>query len=296
MVRSGADVYRTHMARTPAEQMMQQETGLSYGPVPERLGAEPLAEASWQITAEEFLLRGHGHHYFYYRRGEGVRIFRGPGAQPDEEPLWLNGSVYAAIASMNGLLPIHASAVAVEGRVYAFTGPTGAGKSTLIAALGARGLPMFCDDTLVLDLRDKQQILCLPGHKKLKLTQDAVELTGLARGERVAEAIDKFYCAPPAGEIGVTLPLAELIFLEQEPGIAVTEIAGYERFTRINDDHYTATLYAGAREFRPAERFKHLSSLATNITMARFSRPRAPTSFNEAVDVIYAYLLKRSGR
>jgi hypothetical protein len=275
--------------------MMQRETTLSYGPVPERLGDEHLAEASWQITSGEFLLRGHGRHYFYYRRGEGIRIFRGPDAKPDEESLWLNGSVYAAIASMNGLLPIHASAVAVDGRVYAFTGPAGAGKSTLIAALGARGLPMFCDDTLVLDISDNQRIVGLPGHKKLKLTQDAVALTGLARGERVAEAIDKFYCAPPAGEVGVALPLAELIFLEEMAEIAVTALAGYERFTRINDDHYTATLYAGARDFRPAERFEHLSNLATNVPMARFSRPRHQTSFNKAVDVVHDYLLKRSG-
>ena len=275
--------------------MMRRETKLSYGPVPQRLGDEPLAETSWQITSEEFLLRGHGHHYFYYRRDEGVRIFRGTGAKPDEESLWLNGSVYAAIASMNGLLPIHASAVAVEGRVFAFTGPSGAGKSTLIAALGARGLPMFCDDTLVLDMQN-EQILCLPGHKKLKLAPDAVALTGAARGARVAEAIDKFYCAPPAGEVGVALPLAELIFLEEAPEIAVTAIAGYERFKRINDDHYTAALYAGARDFRPAERFKHLTSLATNVPMAQFSRPLDPASFDKAVDVIHAFLSQRSGR
>ena len=75
----------------------------------------------------------------------------------------------------------------------------------------------------------------------------------------------------------------------------MTAVGGYERFTRINDDHYTAELYAGARDFRPTERFKHLSDLATNIPMARFSRPRDSSAFNKAIDVIHDYLMKRSG-
>ena len=40
---------------------------------------------------------------FLYRRGQGVMVDRVPGADLSEEALWLNGSVYAAIASLNGL-------------------------------------------------------------------------------------------------------------------------------------------------------------------------------------------------
>ena len=155
---------------------------------------------------------------------------------------------------------------------------------------------MFCDDTMVLDISDEQRILSLPGHKKLKLTPHALELTGVERGVRVADSIDKFYCVPPAGEVGVALPLAELIFLEEASEIAVTAIAGYERFARINDDHYTAELYAGARDFRPAGRFKHLSALAAQVPMARVARPRDSSSFDKAVGVIHDYLSNRGGR
>ena len=60
------------------------------------------------------------------------------------------------------------------GEVFAFAGPSGSGKSTLIAALGQLGLPMFCDDTLVLDLGEPDIVICLPGHKRLKLTPEAL--------------------------------------------------------------------------------------------------------------------------
>ena len=113
-------------------------------------------------------------------------------------------------------MPIHASAVAHDGGVFAFTGPSAAGKSTLIAALGRAGLPMFCDDTLVLDLSDPDRIICLPGHKRLKLTPAAIELTGARHEERVARDLDKYYARPAGGRRRRRrLPLAELLFLEQ---------------------------------------------------------------------------------
>src|SRR4051812_38856955 len=115
--------------------MMERETRVTHGTVPKALLREPVGEMSWQMQGDCFLLRGAGHHYFHYRKGHGITVERGPDADISEESLWLNGSLYAAIASMNGLLPIHASAVAAGGQVFAFSAPAAGGKSTLAAAL-----------------------------------------------------------------------------------------------------------------------------------------------------------------
>src|SRR6059058_426952 len=202
-------------APTPAELLMKRETRLTYGEVPHELSAGPLAEMSWQIDGDRFLLRAQGDHFFFYQRGCGITVERGAGADFTEEPLWLNGSVYAAVASINGLLPVHASAVAYAGRVFAFAGDTGAGKSTLVAALGDHGVPMFCDDTMVLDLSDLARIICLPGHKRLKLTDEALELTGAGREERVAATIEKYFARSAAGEVNRAVPLGEILFLQE---------------------------------------------------------------------------------
>lgn len=281
------------MTKIPSQLLIERETRVTYGTVPHSLAGDPLVENSWQLFDDKFLLRAAGEHYFHYRPGEGIRIERGPGADVSEESLWLDGSVYAAIASLNGLLPVHASAVAVDGSVFAFTGPAGSGKSTLIAALGDRGLPMFCDDTLVLDLADPERIVCLPGHKRLKLTPDAIELTAATREEKVSASLDKFYASPSAGDVGVALPLAELIFLEEAPEPAIAPISGAERFARMQDDHYTAHLFAGARRFDRTEHFEHLSRLARQIRMARFARPLDPAHFHEDVAMAAEYVTKR---
>jgi hypothetical protein len=280
------------MVKLPSELLLERETRVSYGPVPDHLFDEPLRQTIWQMKPDEFLLRAEGDHYFYYRLGDGITIQRGADADLSEESLWLNGTVYAAIASMNGLLPIHASAVAFENRVFAFTGPAGAGKSTLVAGLGRHRLPMFCDDTLVLDLSDPDRIMCLPGHKRLKLRPDALGMTGAEREEKVSQTYDKFYAIPPAGTWSTALPLAELVFLEEGPEPAITRISGSERFVRMQDDHQTSWLFAAARQFDRGEQFSHRARLARQIEMARFVRPCNAGRFGEGVSLAAQYVMK----
>ena len=269
--------------KTPAELMMERETRVQLGAVPRSLFGEDLHETSWQLKDQSFLLRGEGDHYFFYRKGDGLIVERGDTADLNEESLWLNGSVYAAIASINGLLPIHASAVAHNGQVFAFTGPAGSGKSTLVAALAQFGLPMFCDDTLVFDLSDPGRIVCLPGHKRLKLRPDAILLSGANPEEQVSAVLDKRYARSAAGVVEIALPLAELVFLEEGPETSIAPIIGAERLIRLRDDHYTAQLFAAARQSRRADEFARLTRLAKTIPMTRFVRPMDTSRFHETV-------------
>ena len=282
-------------AKTAKQLLIDRATSVNLGPVPHALKGDPLPVKSWQLRQDEFLLRGDGHHYFWYRKGHGVTIERGSDADLSEESLWLNGSVYSAIASMNGLVPIHASAVWVNGHVFAFTGPGGAGKSTLVAALATQNLPMFCDDTLVLDLSPAGQVMCLPGHKRLKLRPDALEMTGTAPQEKVSLTVDKYYALPHGDAATSPLPLSELIFLDEGPEIAVLPLVGAARLARLHDDHQTARLYAAAHMLRPVERFEHLDRLARRIRMSCFVRPRDPDRFAEGVSEVVAHIANQSG-
>lgn len=281
------------MSKLPAEVVLERETRVSYGKVPTHLFAEPLEEMTWQLRDGCFLLRAEGDHYFHYRQGEGVTVHRGADADISEESLWLNGSVYAAVASMNGLLPIHASAVAHDGKVFAFSGPAGAGKSTLVAALGRHGLPMFCDDTLVLDLSDPDRIMCLPGHKRLKLRPDALELTGAASEESVSLTYDKFYASPAAGTVRTAMPLARLIFIEEGAAPSLTPITGSERFVRLEDEHHTRYLFDAASQFDRLERFAHRARLAQQIEMERFQRPVDVARFDEGVALVAGHVTRQ---
>ena len=124
-------------ARTPAMTMelMSRETRRQYGPVPLALNGRSIEEDQSIFANGKFALRTDNGYSFLYVPGEGILVDRSNDVDASEEQIWLNGRVYAAVACLNGLYPIHASAVAVDGRVHAFTGASGAGKLTLVASL-----------------------------------------------------------------------------------------------------------------------------------------------------------------
>lgn len=268
--------------------LLERETALHPGEVPTHLGGREVLPGRYRIAPDEFLLRTDTGLGFHYRSGAGVTFAQNHDAAPGEIELWHHGSVYAAVAAINGLLPLHASAVAHKDRVFAFSGPSGAGKSTLAAGLGRLGLPLFCDDTLLLDLSDPAEVWCLPGHKRLKLSEQALALTGASGRETVGAMIDKHYAEPPGGTIDAPLPLAELVFLEQGPDCAFRPILGGERIARLNDDHYTAELYAIAQQLDLPARFARFAQLAPQIAMSVFARPIDPARFDESVAIAAA--------
>jgi hypothetical protein len=271
------------MPKSPAQLLIERETQVTYGPIDAGIFGFRIEPGQSHIDADRYVLRTTSGIAYFYCKGEGITISRGDETDTSEEQLWLNGSVYSAVACINGFMPIHASAVAHDGRVFAFTGPSGSGKSSLIAALGWLGLPMFCDDTLVLDLSNPDRIICLPGHKRLKLTPAAIELTGAEREERVAQDLDKYYARALGGDASTPLPLARLLFLEQGSPPSIEPLSGSERFTRTHDEHYTAELFAAARRFDRTAQFEHRAKLARQIPMARFIRPWDARQFHESV-------------
>ena len=216
------------IVRTPREalDLLRRETRWRHGPVPVALDGQAVADGQRLTAGGRHLFRSDTGFGYFYEPGAGITVERPADGDPDEEPLWLNGSVYTAVACLNGFVPLHASAVAQGGLVFAFTGPSGAGKSTLVTGLGKLGLPMFCDDTLMLDLSDPARVMAMPGHKRLKLTTEALALTGATAQQPVGAGTGKSYAQPPAGDVAEPAPLHCLVFLEDGPSVQWLPRAG----------------------------------------------------------------------
>lgn len=274
----------------PAVALMAHETRVRQGAVPRELAGFAVPDDRWSLYGEEFLFRTAEGIGLHYRRGAGITVERPAGADPRTIALWLGGTLYAAIAALNGLYPLHASAVAHRDRVYAFTGAAGAGKSTLVAALGRAGFAQFCDDTLVLDLSGDGPPVCLPGHKRLKLWPEGAELAGVPPGELVADDYRKHFVEPVGGTVAEPLPLAGLYYLEQCETPKVVPLTGGDRIERLQDDHYTAELWRLAGGETRAARFATLAALARRIAMLRFARPFDRLRFGQGVDLIAAHI------
>jgi hypothetical protein len=94
---------------------------------------------------------------------------------------FLTGPVLAFVLRLRGVLPLHASAVSIDGRAVVFLGAAGAGKSSLAAAFGASGVPVLSDDVVPVRLFDGR-FLVDPGFPRLSLWPDtAAALFGTER-------------------------------------------------------------------------------------------------------------------
>ena len=168
------------------------------GVVPTALQTVEARRRNWQCGGERVLVQANGMR-FLVEEGRTITYAAPPGTDPLDLRLLLMGTPWVALAAQRGLLPLHASAVAQGTDVHAFSGPPGVGKSTLAAALSARGHALFADDSLLVDIdQAAAQVYCY-AYKELKLARPAAALANIPLGGRAATAqgYDKHFAEAP---------------------------------------------------------------------------------------------------
>lgn len=134
---------------------------------------------------------------------------------------FLFAQVLPLAAVLQGLDVVHASAVAWDGGVVAFVGPSGAGKTTLATRLVAREAALITDDALALEMRD-DGIVAHPGPPFVAIAAGDAALAGgtLAWMGPQQGASDKPHFVAPVRERA--LPLTAIYYLEPRAGFALT--------------------------------------------------------------------------
>jgi hypothetical protein len=133
----------------------------------------------------------------------------------------LFAQVLPLAAALLGRVLFHASAVAVDGGAFGFSGHAGAGKSSVAAHLVARGASLVTDDILALELSE-DGVLAHPGasltgidpHELGAMTAEGRALLGAHLGKS-----DKTYVAAPI--VRGPLPLRGLYFLTRNGGRSI---------------------------------------------------------------------------
>jgi hypothetical protein len=203
--------------------------------------------------------------------------------------LFLFGSVFGLICHRRGLLPLHASAVAIGSKAIAFCGAPGMGKSTLAAFCVDAGARLVADDILVVGVDSRNRAMANPGMPKLKLWRDALELLeqnteGMTRDWARAE---KFHVA--AGEHMV----AEPVQLTQVFVLEVDENAGAGRITPLSGGAAVAELIQHTyrpeyldRAHRRAPHFAECARLAGLMKVASLKRRRDTGSLRKTARML----------
>lgn len=128
-------------------------------------------------------------------------------------PRRLGNSVRAIvpkILSLRGHTVIHASAVVVQGRLLAFSGRSGAGKTTTARALVERGATLVSEDKLLVRTDGESTVAWRDAEAYIDTWVMQATITLLADGRISCAALDE-------AAHGEQLPIAELGFLDVAP-------------------------------------------------------------------------------
>lgn len=148
-------------------------------------------------------------------------------ALPARGPAWqwqrfLVAQLLPFAALLQGLEVLHAGAVELGGGAVAVTAPSRGGKSTLLAALVARGAPLVADDVVAAERRG-EEVVVHPGPGVLSLRDDAPAVLGqdaaaLGRPDR---RLGPWRAVPRAEGV---LPLRALCVLQRDPRATRLEV------------------------------------------------------------------------
>ena len=230
-----------------------------------------------------------------YRVEHGQRILldrrvpRGvdPVADPGDVRLFLLGSALGGLLHQRHWLPLHVSALKTPGGVWAFTGHSGAGKSTIGAWLHyTQGWPLVTDDVAVIKPHEEEPYLH-PGPPRVKLWKDALAALGIETEGLVRDLTreDKYHLMLNKGFQDHPYPLKALVMLERaEEGesASLERITGVEAFKSV-----MATLYRPemGNEFNtPAGLMRECTKLAGKIEVYRFRRPWSLDDMNTSIE------------
>lgn len=152
----------------------------------------------------------------------GCAIEWTPGpAWSGEFPAVVFSTLTALLLAFRGSIPLHGTAVEIDGEAVLICGASGAGKSTLAAGLIALGARLISDDLSVIVPGDGTGAPVLyPGRPGMQLFPAAADMLVEAVGARVIRsgARGKQVVAPPWSPPLTAVPLTTVLVLGEVPG------------------------------------------------------------------------------
>jgi hypothetical protein len=136
-----------------------------------RLG--PVPRTPRTTTLDEEIAITHRGGAFHIRHGREIVLDPVPGANPELLRVLLMGRMMAYLLRQRGWLPLHASAVRIEGQAVLFLGASGSGKSTTAAAFHLRGHQVITDDVGAVRVCASRKCVLRPQGSRIRLLDDS---------------------------------------------------------------------------------------------------------------------------
>ncbi|MFD2328451.1 aldolase [Cohnella sp. GCM10020058] len=256
--------------------------------------AEPGRTSS--VTEDRLLFRIEGTAIYEVRCGREIIVSPEEKAQSDKVRLYVLGTCMGALLQQRRILPLHGSAVLINGKVYAFIGDSGAGKSTMASCLVQRGYPLISDDVIAIAGPNEAAPYVMPAYPQQKLWQTSLDGLGLQDSsfKPIIERVEKFAVPVPDAFSGSPVPIGGIFVLSRSESKEV-EISEVPRFLGMAILQYHTFRRSLIDGFGLNEwHFRSAVALAGRVPLRKLGRPLESLGFtaNEMADRVLSLISK----
>ncbi|TYP69142.1 hypothetical protein BCM02_11618 [Paenibacillus methanolicus] len=234
-----------------------------------------------------FAFRVKGIGAFQIRDGREITFQKDLQCLDDAYTLYISGTCAGTLLMQRGIIPIHGSALLLEGKGVIVTGDSGAGKSTLSASLNKRGCSFLADDIAALQIEPSGEVVVRPGFPQQKLWRDtATRIYGsVEMFDRIPGTRDKYYIPIPGDQFIPSNKRLHALFElvpESRDTVEIVELRGMEKLARLMYNTYRFELVEllGLKKWH----FEACAQLASQIAVYRIKRPASGFTVEEQIE------------
>lgn len=225
---------------------------------------------------------------FTVRQGNSIVIQPVPGADARLLRAALLGLVLGVLLFQRRYVVLHGSAVVVNGRAVAVIGHKRWGKSTLVAALHARGHALLCDDVTAVAIAGHRVPVVQSGLPQLKVWPEVVSEVLAADPERVPRLFGntekRAWRVGDAAFASSAAPLGAIYVLDIASEVAVERLSAIDAFLHLLQYAHVIPHVTDQRIIAPfLDQFRRL---AEAVPVVRLQRPAGFAHLAGTVDAM----------
>lgn len=278
----------------PADRFDVIDLEIRLGETPEKLtGDNVLVKVKNQSRPGEFLMTNPVANFYIT---DGTKII----VEVKDKSEWsfiqhhLLTKCMAVIARQRGWLPIHSSAVSINGKAVLFVGNSGAGKSTTASFLVKRGYSFVADDICILSKNGNDSYHLSPAYPNIRLWKDSIAMVGqdtFEIKEKVMGNIEKFNVDPQILFDPTPIPISHIYFirLSQNKHDSLEQINKVEGLFYLLEHTYSKPQMQGMGGYK--DQFETFSHLLKNIKIKIANRSLHNHTPENMIDLIENDLL-----
>jgi hypothetical protein len=235
---------------------------------------------------------------FLVHDGREIVVDPAPGVEDRVLRLSILGPGFGLLLHQRGLLTLHASVVARSGAAVAFLGKNGWGKSTIAAALHAKGYELVSDDLAAIAVEPRGAATVFAGFPQVKLWPEAVSLLGEtpARLPLLHPDFDKRAWRATRGFSAATRQLAGVYVIAPGSGPTLEALEPREACFELLTHWYGHRF--GSRLLEPASAARQLTqcvAVAGNVPVHRLYRSGGSSTLMHLAELVDEHLRWRPG-